>query len=79
MAKRFSGYEFAWASSVTRFSSSAHTAIADTAIAASDAGSKPASNSGGAPTDGTNGARKDSLIIGTGNESTGTAAGRKLA
>jgi hypothetical protein len=78
MAKRFSGSGFAWVKDATRFSSSARIAIADIAIAASDAVCKPASNSGGAPTDGTSGVRKGGSIIGTGSESTG-AAGRKPA
>ena len=79
MAKSFCGNVFAWAQSVTRFSSSARTVIADTVIAARSVASKPASVSGGAPTDGTSKAWKDGWITATGNESTVNAGNPKLA
>jgi len=78
-AKQFSGSEFVWAKSVTRFSSSARTVIADTVIAALGAASKPASVSGDVPTGGTSRARRDGWTIATGNESTGSEGMRKLA
>jgi hypothetical protein len=77
--KQFSGSEFAWARSVTRFSSFAHTVIEGTAIAARGAASKPASVSGGVLTGVTSRAWKDGSIIATGNESTVSEGMRKLA
>ena len=56
-------------------SSSARTAIADIAIAASSAASKPAFNSGDGQRAGTSRARKAGSIIATGSESTGAAGG----
>ena len=79
MAKRFSGNEFAWANSVTRFSLSARIVIAGTAIAARHAASKPASVSGDVPTGGTSTARKGGWIIAIGSESTDSEGKRKLA
>jgi hypothetical protein len=64
MAKRFCGNGFASVKAATRFSSSVRTAIADTAIAATYAASKPAAGSGGVPTAATNRAPKDNSIIG---------------
>ena len=63
----------------TRCSSSARTAIADSAIAARNAASKPAASSGGAPTAATSGARKAGSIIATGSGSTGAAASSAIA
>ena len=63
MAKRFCGNEFALVKAATRFSSSARTATADTAIAATNAANKPAGSSSGAPTDATKIAPKGSSII----------------
>ena len=79
MAKRFCGNEFALVKSVTRCSSSARTAIADIAIAALDAASKPASDSDGALMDGTNRARKGDSTIATGSGSTGDDVKRIFA
>jgi hypothetical protein len=78
-AKQFSGNEFAWANSVTRFSSSVRIVIGDTAIAARHAASKPASVNGDVPTGGTSTARKGGWIIATGSESTGSEGKPKLA
>ena len=79
MAKRFYGNGFASVQAATRFFSSARTVIADTATAASDAGSKPAGNSGSGPTNGTNRARKGNSIITTASGSTGVAAAKDQA
>ena len=68
-----------WSESAKRCFSSARTVIADIAIAAPHAASKPASNSGDAPTADTNGARKAGLIIATGSGNTGAAGGLQLA
>ena len=63
MAKRFCGNGLAWVKAATRFSSSAPTAIADTATAATNAANKRDGSSSGAPTDGTRVAPKGSSII----------------
>jgi hypothetical protein len=63
MAKRFCGNGLALAKAVTRFSSSARTAIADTATVASHAASKLAASSGGGPTDSTSRVQKGSSTI----------------
>jgi hypothetical protein len=56
-----------------RFSSSARTAIADTATAVPNAANKPGASSSGPPTGATNGAPKDGSIIAIANERTGAA------
>ena len=65
MAKRYSGNEFASVAGVTQCSSSARTAIADSAIAAPRAVSMPEPANDGAPTAVTKRAPKDGLIIAT--------------
>jgi hypothetical protein len=77
MAKRYSGNGFAWMASVTQCSSSARTAIADSATAAPHAVSEPVSTKDGAPTPATNAAPKDGSIIAIGSAITGAAAGRR--
>jgi hypothetical protein len=76
MAKRFCDNGFAWVKAAMRFSSSARTAIADTATAATNAANKPAASSGVAPTAATKRAPKGSSIIATVSESTGAAVTR---
>ncbi|MGI8568679.1 MAG: hypothetical protein ACR2KT_06215 [Methylocella sp.] len=56
-----------------RFSSSARTAIADTATAVPNAANKPGAGSGGPPTGGTNGVPKDGSIIATASGRTAAA------
>jgi hypothetical protein len=73
-AKRFSFNEGVSVNSVTRSSSSARTAIVDTAIAVHHAVNKPGASSGGGPIDGTNRARKGNSIIATASASTGGSA-----
>jgi len=73
-AKRFSFSEGVWGHSVTQSFSSAHTAIADTAIAVHRAVNKPAANSVGGPIDGINRARKGNSITVTASASTGGSA-----
>ena len=77
MAKRYSGNGFASVASVTQCSSSARTAIVDSATAAPSAVSVPASTNDGAPTPATNRAPKDGSIIATGSAITGAAAGKR--
>ena len=79
MAKRFCDSGLASAKAATRFSSSARTAIADTATAATNAASKPAASSGGAPTAATNRALKGGSIIATVSGSTAAAVKRNRA
>ena len=62
-AKRFCGKGFALVKAAKRFSSSAHTAIADTATAVFNAANKPGASSGGTPTGATKRAPKDGSII----------------
>ena len=73
MAKRFCGNGFALVKSAGPFSSSARTAIADTATAALNAANKPSASSGGPPTGATNGATRDGSIIAIASENTGAA------
>ena len=76
MAKRFCGNGLASVKAATRFSSSARTAIADTATAATNAANKPAANSGDAPTAAINRALKGGSIIATVSGSTAAAVKR---
>src|SRR5216684_3481036 len=76
MAKRYSGNEFASVTSVTQCSSSARTAIADSATATPNAVSKPASTKDGAPTAATNKAPRDGSIIAIVSAITVVAAGK---
>ena len=66
-------------SNARQSSTSARTAIADTAIAATNAAMKPVSTSAGAPTRDIKAVRKGASIIATGNDNTvtGAAAGNK--
>ena len=73
MAKRFCGNGLASVKVATRFSSSARTAIADTATAATNVASKPAASSGGAPTAATNRVPKGNSIIVTDSGNTDAA------
>ena len=77
MAKRYSGNEFASVASVPQCSSSARTAIADSATAAPHAVSVPASTNDRAPTPATNRAPKDGSVIVIGSVITGAAAGQR--
>ena len=77
MAKRYSGNEFASVAGVTQCSSSARTAIADSAIAARHAVSMPESTNDGAPTAAINRVPRDGLIIATASAITGAAAGKR--
>jgi len=76
MAKRYSGNEFASVTSVTPYSSSARTVIADSATAALHAASVPAPANGGAPITAINGVPKDGSIIATVSAIIGAAAGK---
>jgi hypothetical protein len=71
--KRFCGKGFALVKTAKRFSSSARTAIEDTATAAPSAGTKRAAGSDKPPTGATNGALKDGSIIGIASSRTGAA------
>jgi len=62
-AKRFCGKDFALLKAAKQFSSSARTAIADTATAVPNAANKPDASSGDQPTGATKGARKGGSII----------------
>ena len=72
-AKRFCGKGFALVKTARRFSSSARTAIGDTATAAPSAATKLAGGSGEPPTGATSGALKDGSIIGIASRRTGAA------
>ena len=78
MAKWFSGSGFAAAVDATRCSGSASIAIADSAIAAQLAASKPGSSNGAAPMAATSEARKDgwTIVTGSGSIDTVKPAGR---
>ena len=76
MAKRYSGNEFASVTSVTQCSSSAGTAIADSATAVPNAVSEPVSINDGAPTAATSRAPRDGSIIAIASAITGAAAGK---
>jgi hypothetical protein len=80
-AKQSCGNALAAGNNARQSSTSVRTAIADTAIAASNAAPKPVSISGGAPTRGINAALKDASIIATGSDciATGAAAGNQSA
>jgi hypothetical protein len=73
MVNLFSGCGFAWAANAAPFSFCAPAVIADSAIAAWPAVSKRAFINAGKRTAATSKARKDALIIATGNASTVTA------
>jgi len=78
MAKRYFGNEFASVAGVTQCSSSARTAIADSATAAPPAVSMPGSTNDGAPTAVTKKAPRDGSIIATGSAIIGAAAGKSM-
>jgi hypothetical protein len=77
--KQFCGSGFAWDYTVTQLFSSAHTVIADTAIAVRSVARLHASVSGGVPTGGISRARKGGLIIATGSASTASDSRPKPA
>ena len=72
-AKRFFGKGSALVKAAKRFSSSARTAIEDTATAAPSAATKRAAGSGEPPTGATNRAARDGSIIAIASGSTGAA------
>ena len=72
-AKRFFGKGSALVKAAKRFSSSARTAIADTATAAPSAATKLAAGRGGLPIGATNEALKDGSIIVIASRRTGAA------
>ena len=76
MARRYSGNEFASVTSVTPYSSSARTVVADSATAAPNAVSVPDATNDAAPTTAINGAPKDGSIIATASAIIGAAAGK---
>lgn len=73
MAKRFCGNGLAWVKAATRFSSSAPTAIADTATVATYATSKLAASSDVKPIDDISRVRKGNSTIATANGNTAAA------
>jgi hypothetical protein len=69
--KRFFGKDSAVVKAAKRFSTSARTAIEDTATAAPNVAAKLAAGSGSLPTGDTNGALKDGSIIAIASRRTG--------